>query len=126
MEVAWTICTDIDGGVGGGVVATRFEHGVVTPVAAVHGALPGLIQEVPLAERYGFVFLQHAAPGDEHADGAPYVYHTDCQWVRDSWLAGPASCAGPWHIGACLWKQVFRLADDLGSETILEPEHLLP
>ena len=57
---------------GWSVVQLVQQKGFFVLTAEIHGHLPGLHQDVPASEAYGFLmYLQHVGLG-------PYVYHTDC------------------------------------------------
>ena len=73
-----------------GWAVTQVEelNGEMRVVAAARGALPGLVQGTPPAE--AFSFLQHLS----HAGLPPHSFASDCEWVRSSWLAGPAGSTG--------------------------------
>ena len=97
-------------------VAAAREGDVAAGVLA-YGVLPGLVQEVPLAELYALLFcLRHAIPDDQGV----FVFYTDCEWVQSSLMRGQAHCTGASHLGAALWRMVFDSVDDvLGSPSCL-------
>ena len=78
-------------------------------LVATYGALPGAIQEVPIAELYAFmVAMTYAMPDGEGC----FSFYTDCLWVVNSYKNGAASCTAANHVGAALWTKVYRLIDD--------------
>ena len=85
-----------------------FDGGRVRKDAELFGPLPGLLQEVPAADAFAFLmFLRHAGV-------RPHVYHTDCQWVLDSFLGGRESCTGSMHAHADVWRSIWNRLDDIG------------
>ena len=71
-------------------------------------ALPGLMQEVPLAEVYAFIMaITHSLPDDAGC----FTYYIDCKWVVDSFEAGWSRCTSADYVGAVLWIQLFRVID---------------
>ena len=92
---------------GRGQVQIRVVGSTVYVVAEAHGPLPGHVQDTPAAEAYAFlVFLRHAGEG-------PHSYSTDCSWVADSFAAGPEACTQPQHVHAEIWREIWRLIDDI-------------
>ena len=77
-------------------------------VAAIYGALPGIIQDVPRAELYGFYKTL------VHSLGA-FVYHTDCRFVSDGFLLGRVGTTRGGCVHADLWVLVWDKIDDIGE-----------
>ena len=86
------------------------------------GALPGLAQEVPLAELFALLqAVSHSVP-DERGS---FTFYADCMWVIDSFHMGWGSCTGVGHVGSLLWRRLFQQIDDkFGSlqNLVLEKE----
>ena len=40
--------------------------------------------------------------------GTHGIFHTDCQWVHDSFVSGPSGSTGAMCIHAGLWRQIWR------------------
>ena len=77
------------------------------------GPLNGLCQEVPIAELHALLFaVKHAMP-DERGQ---FRFYTDCLWLITSYNAGRISCTDGMHVGAHLWRQLFKLVDDIFAE----------
>ena len=87
-------------------------------VAAARGALPGLVQGTPPAE--AFSFLQYLS----HAGLPPHSFASDCEWVRSSWLAGPAGSTGGGKVHANLWRRIFEKAEQLGGFDSVSVRHV--
>ena len=76
----------------------------------VHAALPGVIQEVPVAELMALmVFLRHSVAD---SDGK-LTFYTDCEWVIESFEAGEAYVTHPMRRFAGSWKAFFVILDDV-------------
>ena len=89
------------------VVQVELRAATIHLTACLSGPLPGPIQTSPAAEACGFLgYLRHVGM-------PPYLYHTDCQWVVDSWLGGPLCCTAAAHIHADLWIKIWWCIDDL-------------
>ena len=95
------------------VVQVEKRGALVHCVASLHGPLPGPLQTSPAAEAFGL--LAYVL----HAGMPPYIYHTDCQWVASSYLAGPSATAGAQHVHADIWRRVWRKVTDLGGAHVL-------
>ena len=77
------------------------------------GALPGLVQEVPLSE---FVALVQGVTNSVPDDKGNFSFYTDCMWVIDSYHRGWSSCTGAGHIGSIFWRRFSSQVDEkLGS-----------
>ncbi len=87
-----------------------YTRGVgVTAIA--HGPLPGLQQDVPLAESFAFLMnLRHAS--------LEVVFYTDCEFVKKTFEAGPEHSSSGWFVYAGVWRQIWRLVDDIGRENV--------
>ena len=80
--------------------------------ALAHGPLPGLQQDVPLAESFAFyVALRYA--------GISVVFFTDCKFVKDTFDAGATHSSSGWFIYASVWREIWRLVDDIGLANIV-------
>ena len=74
------------------------------------GALPGPLQEVPVAELMALMFfLRHSLPNSE---GALWFY-TDCEWVVATFARGEAYATHPMRRFAGVWKALFKILDDV-------------
>ena len=92
----WSVCQVAHVGDGEGTITV-----------AMHGPLPGRVQEVPLAELYAFFMaVSHALP--------PITYWSDCQFVVDGFKAGREGTTKGCHAHADLWKRVWDKIDDVG------------
>ena len=81
--------------------------------ATAYGPLPGDDQVVPLAELFAFmVFLKFAG---HPTRGNLYHYNTDCTYIRDGFHKGASSMTDGWAHHANIWREVFRLVEDLGG-----------
>ena len=84
------------------------HHENVGAQVMLYGALPGLLQEVPLAELFAFIMaIAYSVPDGQ----GKFTFHTDCKWVLDSYNAGWTSCTASSHMEAALWRWLFRLVD---------------
>jgi len=78
--------------------------------ARVNGPLPGVVQEVPLAELWALLtFVRHAMPGQD----GQLTFYSDCAWVVDSFAAGEATVTHPMCRFAGTWKVFFKALDDV-------------
>jgi len=90
-------------------LCTVDEYGSLT--AAVHGAYPSPVQEVPDAELYALLFyLQNV----ERATDSDIVFHADCKWVVDTWRAPRATSTQGSAVHADLWRKVHMQAEAIG------------
>ena len=79
--------------------------------AMARGPLPGWQQDVPLAESYAFwMTLRHA--------DVQVVFYTDCEFVRQTFEAGPAHSSSGWFIYAAVWRQIWKRVEDIGVENV--------
>ena len=78
------------------------------------GPLPGPLQVVPLAEMFAFmVFLRHALPVE-----GEYHFVTDCSYVADRFGKGKRIMCSGWTAHCQHWREIFRLADEIGVDLI--------
>ena len=89
------------------------EEGVVGARVVVLGALPGPIQEVPLAELYSlYVALRFVLPNFSGL----FIFYTNCMWVISSFKRGEQHCTASDCWGAFLWVRIFELVRSLLGE----------
>lgn len=79
--------------------------------AVAHGPLPGWQQEVPLAENFAFMFALR------HAD-VRVAFFTDCLFVKDTYEKGPEHSSSGWFVYARVWREIWKLALDIGMDNI--------
>ena len=80
-------------------------------VARAMGPLPGWQQDVPAAESFALlVALRHAGP--------VVVFYTDCQYVQDTFRAGPSLGSSGWFRYAGIWREIWRLIGDIGEANV--------
>ena len=84
-------------------------EGNVGAQVLLNGALPGPIQEVPLAELYAFVLAVSNSRPDEHGN---FLYYSDCAWVVDSFAKGWSYCTAAGQMGAIMWRRLYAAIDD--------------
>ncbi len=79
--------------------------------ARAHGPLPGWQQDVPLAESYAFLITLRFA-------SVRVCFYTDCEFVRNTFEAGPAHSTSGWFIYAGVWRQIWKYVEDIGVENV--------
>ena len=99
---------------GWAVVQVERRGVLIHLTACLSGPLPGPVQSSPAAEAFGlWAYLKHCGL-------PPYQYHTDCQWVVNSWRSGSAACTGAQHVHADLWRKIWLAIDDLGGPAAVQ------
>ena len=80
--------------------------------ARLHGPLPGLHQDILLAECVAFwQYLRHLGPLGGH-------YYTDSKSLVTMWLSGPASCCDAFSVYSGIWRLIWAKVDEIGCTLV--------
>ena len=90
------------------VVLDQHRH----ETARLHGPLPGLHQDITLAELTALEwYLKHIGPAGGN-------FHTDCHNIIKMWETGEQTCCDAFSIYSSVWRSIWRRVHDLGYELI--------
>ena len=95
---------------GWGLTVYSVGHGIV---AELHGALPGWLQEVPIAESYALLmYLTHIGIHDPE-------FVTDCKFVVDTFAKGPEASSHGGFLCPHVWRRIWTRVRDIGRDRII-------